>query len=414
MLAKKRILFVDDEPHVLDGLHRMLHRMQQEWEMEFVTSGQEALDTMAAHPVDVIITDMRMPNMNGAQLLEVVRSRYPDIVRLVLSGYSNRELILRSVGPAHQFLAKPCDANALIATVTRSCTLRSHLNTPALAGVVARIESLPALPATYAELVHTLANDNASSADVGDIISRDLGLTSKILQLVNSAFFGLHEPIDDTSRAVLYLGLDTVKSLALNEGVFSQIDATIVREFSIEKLQEHCLRVGLLSRRIAREASLPSPAQNDAFTGGILHGVGRLIMAANFPQEHRQSLAIARDRGIRLPEAEREILGATHTQLGGYLLGLWGLSDPIVEAVTFHNEPGASPNRTAGPLMVVHVANHLDQKSTASAFSEGPCPLDLQYLAEVGMTEQLSHWRTLAPTLVPVSEESSIGAFNGR
>jgi len=112
MPDKKRVLFVDDEPRILDGRRRMLRSMRHEWKMSFAETGQEALAILANQPFDVVVVDMRMPGMDGVQLLSEVRKRH-QIIRIVLSGTADREAILRAVGLAHQYLSKPCDAETL-------------------------------------------------------------------------------------------------------------------------------------------------------------------------------------------------------------------------------------------------------------------------------------------------------------
>src|SRR5256885_11774657 len=122
-----RILFVDDEPKVTEGLHRMLRSMRREWEMTFATSGAEALEKLSAKPFDVVVSDMRMPGMDGCQLLTEVMRRHPQVVRIILSGYSDKETIMRSIGLAHHYLSKPCDAETLKETIRRACDLRDQL-----------------------------------------------------------------------------------------------------------------------------------------------------------------------------------------------------------------------------------------------------------------------------------------------
>ena len=168
----KRILFVDDEPKVLDGLRRMLYPYRHEWDMLFVGSAREALDSLAQSRFDVLITDMRMPEMSGLELLAQVRDRYPEIVRMVLSGQSDREITLSSVTLAHQYLSKPCDAATLRATVDRALNLRVILDDPSLKQVISRIHALPSIPAVYTELVNTLQSPNASPKEIGQIIAQ--------------------------------------------------------------------------------------------------------------------------------------------------------------------------------------------------------------------------------------------------
>jgi len=181
----RQILFVDDEPMLLSGLKRSLHAMRQEWEMTFVSGGQEALQAMAEHPYDIIVTDMQMPVMNGAQLLEEVKNKYPQCLRFVLSGQANRDTILKTVNPAHQFLSKPCDSAELKRRLTRALAIRNLLQNEELRELVSKLESLPTLPTLYADLIHELDKDEPSVARIGQLVSEDMALTAKILQLVN-------------------------------------------------------------------------------------------------------------------------------------------------------------------------------------------------------------------------------------
>jgi len=169
---KRKILFVDDEPMVLQGLKRMLRSMRNEWDMAFAESGEEAMGILEGHPFEVLVTDMRMPGMNGAELLKKVQKRFPDMIRIVLSGHSDQELILKSVRTAHQYLSKPCNADTLKNTVSRACALRELLKDETLKQVVSNIDTLPSLPKLYQEIMAELQSEDAFMDRVGEIIKR--------------------------------------------------------------------------------------------------------------------------------------------------------------------------------------------------------------------------------------------------
>src|SRR5579872_4509989 len=205
----KRILFVDDEPKVLDGLKRMLYTFRRDWEMVFVTSGQEALTQLSSSNFDVVITDVRMPEMNGIELLAEVRERHPQVVRMVLSGAADQELTISSVTVAHQYLAKPCEATRLRETVDRALNLRVMLEDPALQKVVSRIHSLPSIPTVYRQLMEAVQSPDTTPKEIGGIVAQDVAMTAKVLQLVNSSFFGTTRQITRPTEAVIYLGTST-------------------------------------------------------------------------------------------------------------------------------------------------------------------------------------------------------------
>ncbi len=402
---KRRILFVDDEPNVLQSIRRMLHSARAEWEMQFVKSGPEALDMLAQEPFDVVVTDMRMPKMDGAQLLTEIKSRHPHIVRIVLSGHSDQEMILRSVRPAHQYLSKPAEAEALKSTISRACALRDLLSQETLKGVVSKIDSLPSLPSLYAEIVEELSSSNASIQKIGGIIAKDLGMTTKVLQLVNSAFFALSRHITDPSQAVSLLGLDTVKALVLTVEVFSKFDPSKLAMFDIVSLWNHSVVTGQLVRNIAKTEAVGKQLLDDAYMAGLLHDIGKLVLVDNYPDQYKEIQGLLKHEGLNLADAEIQILGAGHAEVGAYLLGLWGLPDPIVEAVAFHHRPQDCPANTFIPLAAVYIANALqhDNPFSRSGSSDAPGGMDSDYLAELGLSQRIEIWR--AEYIKMISEE---------
>lgn len=394
---KNRILFVDDEQNVLDGLKRLL-RMRfkpDEWEMAFALSGAEALSLMEVQPFDVIISDMRMPQMDGVSLLTEVMNRYPMTVRFVLSGHSDRELIIKSMGSTHQYLSKPCDPDILVNTIIRSFALRNIIQKDSLKKVIARIKSLPALPSLFLKIMNELKSPDASAERVGAIIAQDVAMSAKVLQLVNSAFFGMRSKIESPEQAVSLLGLDVVKSLVLLVQTFSQAKATTVAGFSMEALWEHSLMVARCAQAIMRKAGPDKTAADDAFMAGLLHDIGKLILVTNMPETYTQIVATMHREKISMLEAERKVLDVTHGELGGYLMGIWGFPDPVIESCIYHYRPSESPSERFTSLGGVHVANAIVNKLRSGANDELACALDMEFLARMNMTEKIAEWEAL-------------------
>ena len=272
---KTRILFVDDEDLALRGLNRLLYPMRQEWEMEFLDSGEKALKRMAIAPFDVVVSDMRMPGMNGAELLNETMKRYPKTVRLILSGYADRDLILKCVGSTHQYLAKPCDADALKMTVRRAAELERSMKSDTLRKLVTRCVILPSVPALYSEMIEALQDPETNIETIGSIIAKDGAMTAKILKLVNSAFFGLGHKIADPNEAVAYLGTDTIKSLALCANAFSEFEHAQLQGFTVESLWEHCLVTARVAKMVAIHEDADRKLADEAYAAGLLHDLGQ-------------------------------------------------------------------------------------------------------------------------------------------
>jgi HD-like signal output (HDOD) protein len=392
----KTLLFVDDEARVLQGLQRQLRSMRNEWDMNFADGGQKALDFMADKPVDVLVSDMMMPEMDGAELLTEVSKRHPNTVRIVLSGHAEREAILRLVGPAHQYLSKPCDAEELRTAVARAFALRDLLSSERLKQLATRIKCLPTLPTIYQQLTDELRKEDASMEQLGEIISHDIGMTAKILQLVNSAFFGLPQPISSPAEAVMYLGLSTVRALVLSLQVFSQFKNPPLAGFSLDALATHCWKTAVLARRIARVESSDNKMMEQCFLAGLLHDVGRIILADGLPEQYKKVWNDARQHHLPLWQAEHAEFGATHADVGAYLLGLWGLPNPIVEAVALQHNPSLSVAPGFSPLIAVHAANAFVHEKDGSPPES--IHLDMETLTKFGLADRVPDWREVCFT----------------
>lgn len=392
----RRIVFVDDEPFVLEALKRMLRPMRHEWEMEFVASGEEALTCLKRTSVDIVVSDVRMPGMDGVELLNIIKDRYPHTVRFLLSGQADREALMKGIGPTHQYLGKPCEAEVLKSSIDRACALGDLLQDHSIKWLVSQIDSLPSLPSLYLELEEELRAPESSIERAAAIVAKDIGMTAKILKIVNSAFFGIPRTISDPTRAVMFLGFQTLKTLLLTFAVFQQLQKTLPG-FDVERFWQHSLATGEQARKIAIAEQAAPPVVEASLAGGLLHDVGMLLLVNYFPDRYLEALKIFSTRECSLPEAETHIFKTTHAEVGAYLLGLWGLPTPVVEAVAFHHRPSASLAQVLTPLISVHVANGLLAERDPQSLEKEPPPFfDLNYLAELHFTDRIPVWRELS------------------
>jgi HD-like signal output (HDOD) protein len=332
----KRILFVDDEKNILDGLRRLLYTTRDRWEMEFVTSGPEALLACERQPFDVVVSDLRMPGMNGAELLGEIRDRYPSTARLVLSGYSDVALAAKAVPVAYSVISKPCNAVEIKNAIDRVCALQDVLCSPKLREVVGRIGHLPSLSTTYISLTQALRDENTSVAAVVKIIEQDIAMSAKVLQVANCGFFGLPQRVSNLQHAVSYLGMDAIRTMALYAETFRifvpdrRIPATLWPEIQGHALETACIAGSLPLSRETRDISV---------IGALLHDVGTLVLASSIPQEFSAVLATMKASNMSQSEAEEQVLGVSHAEVGAYLLGLWGINRLAVEAIAHHHRP---------------------------------------------------------------------------
>ncbi len=386
----KRILFVDDESKILDGIRRMLRANRTNWEMHFAVGGDAALRECEACSFDVVISDMRMPGMDGATLLGHIRDRFPASARILLSGYSELTLATRAVPVAHRFLAKPCGTSELQSTIERVCALQDILSTPEMLQIIGAIGELPSLSSSYMALTKAVQNPEVSIEEVAKIIEQDIAMSAKILQLVNSAFFGLARVVTNTQAAVAHLGIGTVKNLALASEAFRVFvpDPRIPREFC-ESIQTHAHRTAAIV------VLLPLEKQTRDFTvlAALLHDIGQLVLASKIPDKFCAALFLAEKRKCNLFEAEEELIGTSHAEIGAYLLGLWGIPNLAVEAIAHHHHPTRIPHSGFDSSIAVYVADLLaHQDSTEVELQES----DHVCLDALGLMPRLAEFRDLA------------------
>jgi putative nucleotidyltransferase with HDIG domain len=384
-----RIVFVDDELNVLQAMRRSFHSMRDEWSMEFVSSGAAALELLAKSPADVIVSDMRMPGMDGWRLLAEVKRLYPQTVRLVLSGQADPGSVMRAVGTAQLYLAKPCESGALKAAILQTQLLKRLLSSDGLALLVGGVGMLPSAPTAFQEILTCLQDPSASLSDAAQIIGRDVAMTANIMKLVNSAFFGSRRPITSTDRAVAYLGMDTLGALVLGHSVFQSGVATGIAGFSLEKLWQHSLQTAVVARAIAFSENFTANKADEAFLAGVLHDVGKVVFATN-------AATLSIDAGGADIVAQME---AHHAEVGAYLLGLWGFPNSIVEAVAFHHTPSSASATGLGLSGIVHIADrlvHLRSENCSGSTNPG---LQEGFLEGLGLGHCLPKWSAAAETV---------------
>ena len=371
--------------------------------MHYASTFSEAATLMRAEQAaDVLVVAVGNRDADALEFLGEMKKAYPRTVRFSVSSTSEGLLSLQSSSIAHQCLEKPYDVRELEILITRASTLRERLQGCALRERLHELDGLPALPALYERIIEEINCREPSLASVAALLREDVSLSAKLLQIVNSAAIGLRHQVSDITHAATLLGLEKLSSLVLAVEVFSVVgEDSLPCGLSLDALWSHSLKVAEFSRTVAREACNDQKAIDASFTAGLLHDIGMILLAANFPDELAASLTLAKSEGKTLWESERDTFATTHAEIGGYLLALWGLPDPIVEAITYHDSPSTLPEEEypSGipehgftPLTAVHVANCFCSGERQAAYGCVEGEIDSIYLERVGFSERLDDW----------------------
>ncbi len=391
-----RLLVVSDMPAQLELMQKSLLALGPDWETVSAGSVSEALEIVSQEPsVDILVADLFEPSADGVLLLTEVGDKHPHILRLIIADGSDRNQLVNCVMGSHQFLSKPCEPSTLLAAIQRSVNLSSLLKSARLKKLAAQVRSFPTIPSLYLEVMKLLRSPNTSTDELGEALARDMSMTTKILHVINSAFYGLPREITDLKEAVGLLGLQTINSLVLGIQLYSQFDKIKPLYFSIDRLWKHSTAVAQTALKIIKVEQSESGQAQLTFTAGLLHDVGQLILANNFEEQYDGVRRLVGKTGMSQVDLEQEIFGASHAELGAYLLGLWGLPFEVVEAVAYHHTPDKSPNHHFGVLTALHVANALEAESQKDQ-AVPQSPVDENYLDGLGLLHRLTEWRELA------------------
>jgi putative nucleotidyltransferase with HDIG domain len=392
--AKKKIILIVG-PETLLAPPPPNSPLAQDWEIRATPDIHAALETLRHTPIHAIVADVKLPETTGPRFLNAVAEQFPDVHRFLLADIADTETMRKCAGVIHPLLAKPCTPASLLAAITRATAIDTLFASEAIKKLAGAIKRVPSPPSSYFQIIRELQSPNATMDSIAELISQDPAVTGKLLQLVNSVSYGLQHQISNLGEAILFLGMESTKSLVLLAHTFSYFDDAKLINFKVEALWAHSLSTARLARVIAQRELAPTVVRDEAFTAGLLHDIGKLLLAMNGPEQFKQArdLAIARNE----PEwrAEQEVFGATHAELGAWIIGIWGLSLNIVEAILLHHTPARLLNQNFCPLTAVHVADVLWHHQRGAALEPGLHNFDEGYLATLNLQDRIETWNQL-------------------
>lgn len=386
---KRRILLINGDGATLHELRADLAALASDWEVLEAASGTSALASLAATPADAVVADSLLSDMTGEQLLGQVLKQFPASHRLVLADLGDLESLLRCVGGVHQFIIKPCTAERLMAVLQRAFELDVWLPNQTVRQIVGRVPHLPSIADSYDAAIRDAQRDDATPESLGRLIGRDPAMTAKMLQLANSAAYG--DPTDDFDpiEAVREIGVSNSRACLLLAHTWSSFAPLEQSGFAMASLWTHANEVSQLAAWLAKNEGASATITGMAATAGLLHDIGRLALAANLPEPFLRTLTLAKERNCSASQAEQEIFGATHGEVGGCLLGLWALPMAVVEAVALHHNPACFYGKTFSPLTAVHVANALLHAESEEHLR---ATVDRDYLSVLGLEQKIPGW----------------------
>ena len=393
----RKLLFFQEDAHNFNELRDALTLQEEQWRMRFVFDAKEAAIELESRDWEIVIADLG--SALGREVLTQAKKDFPEVVRIGLVHIVRPRPSDLSL--VHQYLSTPFEVKEMEVAVERACQLRELLEGESICRTVGELGELPAAPSVYLKLVERLDYPDVSVDEIADIICNDVGLSAKLLQLVNSAIFRTSREIVTVKVAASYLGLDVIKNLVLSTEIYRGFEKIPKKAgLALEELQEH----SRLTAKIAKTLPLSKLGRDAAIVAALLHDVGKLVVAWKLPDRYAKISLIAKKEKRPMYLVEQEMWGITHAEIGAYLLGLWGLPNPITEAVAFHHFPNRVPHLGFDPISAVYIAEKLAHFAARGKPSD-EIDWDMDYMESIGVADQIPLWVSMVQPIAAMQND---------
>ena len=388
-----RILLVEDDPLLRELYSSIADDLGSQFHIRTSADAMTALSLIEKEPVDIVVSDLEMPGMSGGEFLTQLERTQPETMRVVISGYTDELAVARCLMFGHRYLLKPVNRKQIVDLMRRVAGLKQKVTQKKIKAILGASHVIPTPPEIYLRLTEALDTPNTSMEELAEIVELDPGLTAKILQIVNSVAFCPVAPVTNVLEGVKMLGVEALRTMILDLHVQKFFDKRIKDKKLLRKIWNHSMKTAVRARELARAENLSAAESQTCFSAGLLHDVGKLIFAAHSGDEFAGIVERSEKKKEPLDKLETEVFGATHADIGAYLLGMWGLPESIVSAVELHHSLDRITTRGFTPLAAVHIAQNLEPQEHRLE------PLNLEFVDRIGVTAKLPAWKEMLASL---------------
>lgn len=356
----RTVLFVDDEENILRSLRRCF--FDSKIIVHYALGAEEAYAILSVHKIDMVVSDMRMPNVDGYELLSCVKEKYPHIVRIFLSGYSDKGQLLKTLsnGIVKAYLYKPWDNDELIARLEHYFSLYENLQEDGIEQVINRISTLPVLSSTYQKFFNLVKNQ-AELGEIARTIETNAPYTANLLKLANSAIYSLST--SSVKQALVCLGVVVAKDIIMSTEVFNvlRVNGTIL-ENEYDTFVKHSEISNIVFHQLYR-LNYGQKVPEEFETVCLLHDIGKLVILHFFPEQYEEVIKRRESEPEKsILEIEAEVIGVSHAQIGAYLIDWWDLPLALQEVALYHHTPDSQQVLHKELMKIVFLADEVAGK----------------------------------------------------
>ncbi len=388
-----KILIIDPDTDAIESYQKALAPKAASWTVHFANTSAKGLELAASETPDIIVAALALEQGQGLKILSQAVDAAPLAHAFIVAAESDRPQLAAAFEGGCRYLPRPCPVDRLLLEFQRCLTLDSWLDNPTVKEIVASRSEFESLPSHHHKIVTELNSPHCSIPDVADAIANDLALSAKILETVNSSFYGFNQSTSDIKQAISILGLSTVRNIVLAAHIFTQVGQESEHQLLVKEIWHHSIAVAGAARRISLHETSDSKAAEEAYSAGLLHDIGKIVLLGVVPDEYMEAQRLSREEAHSPWQAEYKIIGCDHAEVGAYLLARWGLPLPLSEAAALHHRPANSCHASFTTLAAVHAANAIVRKRRNPKHADA-APFT-NFLVEIGKDSQWEEWEAI-------------------
>ncbi len=397
------LLIIDPDAEAIESYQKALAPKEASWTALYATTAEEGLKLAANDTPDIIVAALSLNDGLGLKVLSQAIDSSPLSHAFIAAQELERPQLAAAFEGGCRYLPRPCTADRLISEFQRCLAIDSWLQSPVVKEIVSSRQEFESLPAQHHQIVTGLNSPDTSIDDIAEAIANDLALSAKILETANSSFYGFDQSVADIKQAISLLGLSTTRNIVLAVHIFSQVGQDSEHQSLIKEIWHHSIAVAGAARRICLHETNDQKAAEEAYSAGLLHDIGKLILLGVVPDDYIEAQRLSREESLSPWQTEYKVIGCDHAEVGAYLLAKWGLPNALSEAAALHHRPANSCRGTFSTLAAVHAANAIVRKRRNPQHADAT-PIT-NFLIEIGKSEQWADWEAIAKGETPPSKK---------
>lgn len=397
------LLIIDSNLEATESYQKALAPKAASWTVHYAASADEGLKLAEAHTPDIIVTALSLNDGQGLKVLSQAIDAAPLAHAFIAAEESDRPQLAAAFEGGCRYLPSPCPSDRLLLEFQRCLAIDAWLESPVIKEIVSSRSEFESLPAHHHQIVTALNAPHSAIDEVAEAIANDLALSAKVLETANSSFYGFDENVADIKQAISLLGLSNTRNIVLATHVFSKVGQDSEHQSLIKEIWHHSIAVAGAARRICLHETNNHCAAEEAYSAGLLHDIGKIVLLGVVPDEYIEAQRLSREESLSAWQTEYKVLGCDHAEVGAYLLAKWGLPSTVSEAAALHHRPANSCHGTFSTLAAVHAANAIVRKRRNPKHADAT-PIT-NFLIEIGKSQQWADWEAIAKGEKPPSQK---------